>query len=78
MHRLPAGKRRVFWLVALLPEFGVGTIAFEAEHGPDALMKAVEQAKKKGRVGCLYIETPANPTNALVDIAAMYGRRMKP
>ncbi len=56
-------------LRSLLPEFGVRTIAFEAEHGPDALMKAVEQAKKAGRVGCLYIETPANPTNALVDIA---------
>ena len=56
-------------LRSLLPEFGVNTIAFEAEHGPDALMKAVEQAKQKGRVGCLYIETPANPTNALVDIA---------
>ncbi len=56
-------------LRSLLPEFGVKTVAFEAEHGPDALTKAVEQAKQKGRVGCLYVETPANPTNALVDIA---------
>ncbi|MBS0384279.1 MAG: aminotransferase class I/II-fold pyridoxal phosphate-dependent enzyme, partial [Proteobacteria bacterium] len=56
-------------LRSLLPEFGVKTVAFDAEHGPDALLKAVEQAKQKGPVGCLYIETPANPTNALVDIA---------
>jgi methionine-gamma-lyase len=56
-------------LRSLLPEFGVRTVTFEAEHGPDALMQAVEQAKHMGRVGCLYIETPANPTNALVDVA---------
>ncbi|MFT3728651.1 MAG: cystathionine gamma-synthase family protein [Terricaulis sp.] len=56
-------------LRSLLPEFGVHTVTFEAEHGPDALLSAVEQAKKIGRVGCIYIETPANPTNALVDIA---------
>ncbi|MBI3439235.1 MAG: cystathionine gamma-synthase family protein [Proteobacteria bacterium] len=56
-------------LRSLLPEFGVKTVAFEAEHGPDALMKAVAEAKLKGRVGCFYVETPANPTNALVDIS---------
>jgi methionine-gamma-lyase len=56
-------------LRSLLPEFGVRAVTFEAEHGPDALHKAVEQARQKGRVGCLYIETPANPTNALVDIS---------
>jgi methionine-gamma-lyase len=56
-------------LHSLLPEFGVSTVAFEAERGPEALMKAAEQAKQKGRVGCFYIETPANPTNALVDIS---------
>jgi methionine-gamma-lyase len=56
-------------LRSLLPEFGVQAVTFEAEHGPEALIKAVEQARQKGRVGCLYIETPANPTNALVDIS---------
>jgi methionine-gamma-lyase len=56
-------------LRSLLPEFGVRTVTFEAEHGPEALLKAVAQAKAQGRVGCIYIETPANPTNALVDIS---------
>jgi methionine-gamma-lyase len=55
---------------SILPEFGVTPVAFEAELGPEEMRKAAEKAKAKGRVGALLIETPANPTNALVDIAA--------
>ncbi|MGE0741432.1 MAG: cystathionine gamma-synthase family protein [Hyphomonadaceae bacterium] len=55
---------------SIMPEFGISQVAFEAEHGPEGVMKAVEEAKKKkGRVGAIFIETPANPTNALVDIS---------
>lgn len=54
---------------SILPEFGVTPVAFEAEHGPDGLMKAADLARKKGRVGAVFIETPGNPTNALVDIS---------
>ena len=31
----------------------------------------VEQAKAKGRVPLIYLESPANPTNALVDVQAV-------
>jgi methionine-gamma-lyase len=55
---------------SILPEFGVTPVAFEAELGPDEMRKAAEKAKAIGRVGAILIETPANPTNALVDIAA--------
>jgi methionine-gamma-lyase len=55
---------------SILPEFGVAPVAFEAELGPDEMRKAAERAKEKGRVGAILIETPANPTNALVDVAA--------
>lgn len=55
---------------SILPEFRVTPVAFEAELGPEEMHKAAEKAKAKGRVGAILIETPANPTNALVDIAA--------
>ena len=55
---------------SVLPEFGVTPVTFEAEGGAEAMRKAAEKAKQKGRVGAVLIETPANPTNALVDIAA--------
>jgi methionine-gamma-lyase len=55
---------------SILPEFNISQVAFEAEHGPTEMRQAAEEAKKKGRVGAIFIETPANPTNALVDIEA--------
>ncbi len=55
---------------SILPEFGVTPVAFEAELGAEDMRRAALRAKEKGRVGAIFIETPANPTNALVDIAA--------
>jgi methionine-gamma-lyase len=55
---------------SILPEFGVSQVGFEVEQGTDAMKAAAEIARKKGRVAAIYLETPANPTNGLVDIAA--------
>jgi methionine-gamma-lyase len=55
---------------SILPEFGISQVAFDAEQGVEDMRRAAAEAKKKGRVGAIFIETPANPTNALVDIAA--------
>src|SRR6185295_7084316 len=41
----------------------------EAEGGVEALRRAANKARDAGRVGAIFIETPANPTNSLVDIA---------
>ena len=58
----------------ILPQFGVKGVGFMAEAGAkgfrDAAQAAVEKANASGgKVGAIYIETPANPTNGLVDIA---------
>ena len=59
---------------SILPEFGVRQVGFEVEAGTAAMHAATDEAKriavKSGKVGAIYIETPANPTNGLVDIAA--------
>jgi len=55
---------------SILPEFGVTPVAFEAELGAEEMRRAALRAKDKGRIGAIFIETPANPTNALVDIDA--------
>ncbi|MBU6405504.1 MAG: cystathionine gamma-synthase family protein [Alphaproteobacteria bacterium] len=54
----------------ILSEFGIRQVGFFVEDGVEAMREAAEQAKNLGRVGMIYIETPANPTNGLVDIAA--------
>jgi len=58
----------------ILPQFGVKGVGFMAEAGEtgfrEAAMAALAKAAQSGgKVGALYIETPANPTNGLVDIA---------
>ena len=57
-------------IASILPEFGVRCVGFEVEGGTAAMQAAAEAARRAGRVAAIYIETPANPTNGLVDIAA--------
>jgi methionine-gamma-lyase len=49
-----------------------GITAFGFTDGTDAadMRRAAEAARAKGRVGLILVETPANPTNGLVDLAA--------
>lgn len=51
----------------ILPEWGVGSESFVDGLAPAQLEAALEAAAARGKVALVYIETPANPTNALVD-----------
>jgi len=59
-----------------LPAFGVSAVGFNLGHDRAAVTEAAELALKKssethGRVCLVMVETPANPTNSLVDLALM-------
>jgi methionine-gamma-lyase len=59
-----------------LPAFGVRAVAFNQGHDKQAVTEAAEQAlklaaEKGGRVCLIMVETPANPTNSLVDLKLM-------
>ena len=63
-----------FLIHTLLPQYGINGVGFMAEGGEASFREAAKQAtaqaaKSGGRVGAIYVETPANPTNGLVDIA---------
>jgi methionine-gamma-lyase len=54
----------------VLPQFGIEVIGFPAgPRGPDAAEKVLSDKSVADRVGMVFIESPANPTNDLVDIA---------
>ncbi|HEV7660050.1 MAG TPA: cystathionine gamma-synthase family protein [Allosphingosinicella sp.] len=55
----------------ILGRFGVKWLDFPAGATEDEIADVVEQAKKMGRVPLVYLESPANPTNALVDVQAV-------
>ena len=50
---------------------GVAAVGFADGVGEQSVTAAAEEAMAKGRVSVILIETPANPTNSLVDIALM-------
>jgi methionine-gamma-lyase len=59
-----------------LPAFGVNAIGFTLGHDEQAVAEAADRASKKaaetgGRVCLVLLETPANPTNSLVDLELM-------
>jgi len=55
----------------ILPEWGIGGSPFTDGLSSAQMQAALESAAARGRVGLFYIETPANPTNALIDLAAV-------
>lgn len=59
-----------FLIRNILPEFGIKSVEFEAGGDIPTLAPALEEASKLGRVAVIYTETPANPTNGLVDLHA--------
>ncbi|HEU4565086.1 MAG TPA: cystathionine gamma-synthase family protein [Gemmatimonadaceae bacterium] len=53
----------------VLPQFGIRCVAFRAGASREAMEAALADARAGGPLAMIYLETPANPTNALVDIA---------
>ena len=50
--------------------FGIPPFGVTDGTDPAAIRAAADAARAKGRVGLILVETPANPTNGLVDLAA--------
>lgn len=62
-----------YLLKHILPRFGIRPVGVLAHGGAAAFERAILDRSIHDHVAMLYVETPANPTNALVDIAACAG-----
>ena len=71
LHSEPVYGGTAYLVHNILPQFGIDRIGFMAEAGEGGFRDAVAKAQQRGsgRVGAIYVETSANPTNGLVDIA---------
>ncbi|HEU4740150.1 MAG TPA: cystathionine gamma-synthase family protein [Meiothermus sp.] len=54
----------------VLAGFEMKSVEFREGLSEAAMNQALEQGAAQGRVAILYLETPANPTNALIDFSA--------
>jgi methionine-gamma-lyase len=58
-------------IARILGRFGVQWLDFPSGATEEEIADTVARAKKMGRVPLIYLESPANPTNALVDVQAV-------
>lgn len=54
-----------------LSEWGISSIAFNAGDSIEAIRERIDAAGAGDKLRMVYLETPANPTNDLIDIQAM-------
>ena len=62
-------------IAKILGRFGVSYLDFPAGASREEIDEVIAKAKEKGRVSLIYLESPANPTNALVDVEAVTAAR---
>jgi len=68
LHSQPLYGGTETLLSRTMARFGIGAVPFADGVDESAVRAAADEARQKGRVSLILIETPANPTNTLVDI----------
>ncbi|NVD45780.1 cystathionine gamma-synthase family protein [Qipengyuania atrilutea] len=76
VHSGPLYAASEGFVAKVLSKYGVTYVDFAAGATREQLDEVLEKAKKQasdqgGKVAMIYLESPANPTNALVDIEAV-------
>ena len=62
-------------IAKIMSQFGIKYVDFPAGAEQAEIDAAIAKAKTMGRVSLIYLESPANPTNALVDVEAVAAAR---
>lgn len=75
VHSAPLYAATETLIGRILGRFGVEWLDFPAGATPDEITEVLTAAKTRGRVAFVYLESPANPTNALVDVEAVRDAR---
>jgi methionine-gamma-lyase len=71
LHSQPLYGGTETLLSRTMANFNIGAVGFVDGVSEPAVRAAAREAQGKGRVSIILIETPANPTNTLVDIRLM-------
>ncbi|WP_019948645.1 cystathionine gamma-synthase family protein [Hymenobacter aerophilus] len=69
LHSEPVYGGSDFFLKNVLRKFGIEAVGFRPSASPEE-MQAQAAAIAPGRLAMVYVETPANPTNHLIDLEA--------
>ena len=70
LHSEPIYGGSDYYIKNILPKFGVQSMGFQANTPMEEVAQMLEESGMADKLAMIYIETPANPTNHLVDIEA--------
>lgn len=68
LYSMPVYGGTDFFITKILPKWGINVLGFKAGSSEEEIVAQIEQSEHKDKLAFIHIETPANPTNALVDI----------
>ncbi len=71
LYSSPLYGGTVHFITEVLTRYGIQAVPFYYDQKPEAILRQLKANHQAQRVAMIYIETPANPTNTLVDIGAM-------
>lgn len=74
LHTNPLYGGTDHFISEILPKYGIESVEWNRQDTYEALQQRLEKALQGKRLGVVYIETPANPTNTLYDIE--WGKRL--
>jgi methionine-gamma-lyase len=69
LYSLPVYGGTDHLITHFLKKIGVDSIGFRPDQDKDEIIKLVKDSGKADNLSFIFIETPANPTNELIDIA---------
>ena len=80
VHSGPLYAATESFIAKILSRYGIAYVDFPSEGGATERNAAIERGKslaqeRGGKLALIYLESPANPTNALVDIEAVAAKR---
>ncbi|MEK7706269.1 MAG: cystathionine gamma-synthase family protein [Myxococcota bacterium] len=73
LHSNPIYGGTDYLVNKVLPKWGVRALSFVAGSSVDEIEALIDRAGVRGQLGAIFLETPANPTNALIDMGAVAG-----
>jgi len=68
LHSIPVYGGTHHFIRAVLTKFGIRVLGFDPDSSKNEVIKLVGDSGYASRLTMIYLETPANPTNKLIDI----------
>lgn len=68
LYSMPVYGGTDHFINTFLPKIGIDTLGFRPEMSETDIITLLENTGKADKLSMIFIETPANPTNAIIDI----------